>query len=906
MVELKRLKITKKKEDSTDNYQTNNYISDSKDLYNYKSKEIILKKLIVENKKDAPEIKEISKTFKNQETEKQKLKKVSIKASKTKKSKPKLVVDSKTEFLKNNLLFQVEKKKLEVLSEDLSKNELEKSYDLVKNTDSNVDELLDNLANQTKNANNEVFLEVFSFLEDKPTKKRIAISNLDVSNLYAKIDDIEKKQIPQIIQTEYIDQNKLPEKQKKETNEEKIDIMPLIEEIEIPEIFALRDDTKIVEAVNEKFISLEKKAKIETAKEPNFISSNTKLKSNPLLDEKINNIKIKTDNLKISIPIDYDFSKTKKKYSKEPKISEIIEYNFSEKPTNISKSEKHQEVKVVDSSFSKKDNLEIYNDLQTTTQSPIDQEEVKIQRGFSRNQEEYDILKNYEKPNHTENKIFIPKRQKTDQSFDYMLPKDYLNSTDKIKAVDLINKEKNKINLIYNSQIKLKNIDIDNVNEKYNLDDFTFVNIKYLKDELFYNIIQPELNATQKKIYLEIKKIFLDSIDTSFYSLKGDKKSIENYIEKIFNLTVEKTAYDINNLEKKLYLNFIKQEINGLGFLASILDDKNVLEINCIGAGIPIVAYHIKYGLLKTNLSFENVSDLNSFVLSLAKIIGIRVNLNNPIFKGNFPNGYKIEGLYSLESTCNKGSSFIIRKYLEEPLTPSNLINLGIGTPDVFTYIWSAINQNYQIVLAGDENALLINAIAQFYPNKNIASIQSFDYFKFPQKNWIKRTLANPSIDKNTILTQTILERPDYIILDEFIDDFFENKWYNINLMVIDTKLATKYIEKAKAIGINAMIIQLDRANFKSVEHTQISKIIEINKGKEQQIIEYIKEENAFNINLISSNIDVVDFFNKLKVLRWLIDVDISDYLDFNNVINDYYIDKDKLFKKLNIENKEE
>ena len=369
---------------------------------------------------------------------------------------------------------------------------------------------------------------------------------------------------------------------------------------------------------------------------------------------------------------------------------------------------------------------------------------------------------------------------------------------------------------------------------------------------------------------------------------------------------MDKISFDITGLEKKLYFNFIKQEFSGLGFLASVLDDKNIIEVNCAGAELPITVYHIKYGLIPTNLKFEKISQLNLFVLSITKVMGIRVNSAHPIISGYLPNGYKVEGLYSVGDTSNKGSSFLIKKYLEEPLTPNSLINLGIGTTDLFSYIWCALDQEYQIIITGGDAVLLINSIAQFYPNKKIVSVQSYDYFKFPQKNWIKRIINDESVvNKKILLSQSLSERPDYLIVDDFSRDLFDLKWYDINLTFVNTDILPEYLDKIKSIGINAIVIHLDRIKSKDFEQTQISKITEIEKGKEQLIIDYNKDENVFHINLIPSNINVVNFYRKQKLLRWILDADISDYLDFNNIINDYNLDNKKLFNKLNIIEKE-
>lgn len=715
------------------------------------------------------------------------------------------VEELQQKMIEDNLVFQIEKKKLELISKDIENNTLQTRPLLIEPLETTVDELLLALNKQTTTIDDEKpFLEMITFLDNKPRMGKIHLQNLHISNLYSKIEDIEKKIAPRIIQTEYLNQNDINQINQK-PKRERVDIVPLIERIEIPEIITIEDDTKITDALKNEFIDIEKKAEPEKPIEPSFVISGKKVVINPVIEDKIKKIK-------------------QKKAEQLPK------------------------------------------------QVP----EVKVM-----------------------------KDTRESQPFDYLLPKDYFSQSE-AKGPNKTNSDKGKQNLIYTSQIKPKIADYSQVNEKYNINEFTFVDLSYMEGALIYNIIQPELTKTQEEIYQGIKRAFLDSIDVNYYSFKGDKQEINNYIQKVFDLTLNKLSFDLTSLEKKLYFNLIKQEFSGLGFLSPVLEDNNILEVNCIGAGLPIMVYHIKYGLVKTNLLFDKISKLNLFVLSLTKVMGIHVSTNNPMINGYMPNGYKVEGLYSVGDLSSKGSSFIIKKYLERPLTPNYLINMGIGTIDVFSYIWAMMEKDNRIVLTGGDAILMINSLAQFYPNKSIVSIQSHDYLNFPQKNWVKKLVQEGTgINKNVVLSQAMAERPEYIVLDEFNRDMYSYKWYDINMTFVDFSLLPEYIDKVKAVGINVVVIYLERQKISNIEQMQISKIVEIHSGKIQKVVEFIKEDNVFHINLLQSDIDIVGFYDRQKILRWIQDTDISDYLDFNNIINDYTLDKDRLFKKLAIEDSE-
>lgn len=739
---------------------------------------------------------------------------------------------SQKENLNNSLKLEIEKKRLEVISSKLyeTNERITSSHldNVVEKNTQTVDYLLEALVKQmSKVEEEEPFLESISFLDDKPKIERVPIKASGVSHLYAKIDNIERK-----IENAKAIQAKTPSKPELVLTPEPKPIYAIIEEIEVPEIISIKDDTNISSVITNEFSSREQKPYSKKMRNSSFVIDEKTLKPNKQIEDAI----------------------------------------FSKKTQKKVKTEK----------------------------SPKEFKDVLME----------DIII-------PEPLLESPKpkavQQKPKDPFDYILPTDYESKTEtKEPELQIQPKEMGDCKTkAFKSQIpqeeyikpKISDIDKLHISEKYNIDDFTFVNINYMMNQgLVYSIIQPELNSSQEEVYRELKKIFLDSIDSNYMSFKGDKQTINNYIQKIFDLTIDKIPYNLTDLEKKLYFNFIKRDFSGFGFLSTILEDRNIIEISCSGENMPLVVYHLKYGALETNLKFENIFKLNQYVLSLTKAMGLQVNSAQPIINGHLPNGYKVEGLYSVGDISNKGSSFIIKKYLEDPLTPVNLINLGIGANDIYSYIWTAMDEDYQIVLVGTDANILLSALSQFYPDKKITSIQTFDNLKLPQKNWIKKLLLdNIASNKKIIISQVLSQGSDYIILDNFTEDLFEIKWYDFSMLYLDQNILGKFLEKAKAISQKTIIINLERAKVNNIEQMQITNVSEMNNGQVYSIIDYSKKESEFKINLEHTNINIQEYNKHKRLLRWLVDSEITDSLDLNNIVNDYYNNKDLLFRKLNI-----
>lgn len=792
-----------------------------------------------------------------------------------------LVLKNKEDYLNINEDYYYENY-LENLYNNLDNNFFKKKISKKKETvnqfkekDDNIDDLIKKLNEKTKEIEKDVFIESFSFLESKPKVKKIKFDAYKIKNLYSKIDDLSKK-----------------------TNQKNISINNnnedvLLEEIELPEISVIEDDVKDIDfTIDDKLVSkyLDDTGEVKTLNEEIIHSENKSSFKNPsfVLDE----------NRQIVFNKDLDqvinYKQNNNKLNENTNKFSISEFNEKIKKDEIERKEKYNKI-----NFNKKDD------------EYIKQKFSEINKGKSKNKNKINIEKSYilkKNPKLKKELNFKNESQVTDYALDYLTPKDVPKNKDFYQDhfIDDTKVETNSNfkKLVYNDYIFYKKQDIKKISEKYSIDDFTYVNIYYDdKKGLLYNLIQPNLTESEKQNFEKIKKSFFNSIDKDYFSFKGDKYKLENYIQKTYDLSLSRLSLDLSFLEKKLFFKFIQRAFFGLGILTNILKDKKILEVSCYGAKSNIAVYHIDYGLLKTNISFENISDLNDFVINLTKKMGLFITENHPVIDGYLPNGYKVEGLYSLGDTSSKGSSFVIKKYLEEPLSPISLINTGIGSIDVFAYIWSAISQDYNVILVGNDTSYYIfNSVLLFYPNKKIVTVQSYDRLKLPQKEWINKiTNENKKITKKVLIDQSISQKPDYLIVDYFDNDVFNYSWNNINLFSIDFSVYLELLKNIELINHKIIVIEIKNIKKDLKENIQIISVKEIKNNKENHIIEIDINKNLYNINLLSSEIDLIDFSKKQKIIKWMFESKIHNYIDFNNIVSEFNIKKDDIFKRLNI-----
>ena len=91
----------------------------------------------------------------------------------------------------------------------------------------------------------------------------------------------------------------------------------------------------------------------------------------------------------------------------------------------------------------------------------------------------------------------------------------------------------------------------------------------------------------------------------------------------------------------------------------------------------------------KTNVYFEDSEELDSFVIRLSQICGKQISIYSPIVDGKLPDGSRLQT--TLAKTVTKGSTFTIRKFYENPLTPIDLINFKSMSVEIAAYFLAGI-----------------------------------------------------------------------------------------------------------------------------------------------------------------------------------------------------------------------
>ena len=226
-------------------------------------------------------------------------------------------------------------------------------------------------------------------------------------------------------------------------------------------------------------------------------------------------------------------------------------------------------------------------------------------------------------------------------------------------------------------------------------------------------------------------------------------------------------------------LYYIEREIAGFGPINILMMDPNLEDISCNGVGLPIYVYHRKYESMPTNLVFQHAEDLDSFVIKLAHMAGKHISVAFPTLDVTLPGGHRLAATFMKEISL-KGSTFTIRKFREDPITITDMMNFGTLSPELAAYLWMLVEHRKTILImgvTGSGKTTLLNAILNLAkPDHKIITIEDTPEIRLPTKNWVQ-LVSRPSyatgesgageITLYDLVRLSLRYRPDILVVGE-------------------------------------------------------------------------------------------------------------------------------------------
>jgi len=328
------------------------------------------------------------------------------------------------------------------------------------------------------------------------------------------------------------------------------------------------------------------------------------------------------------------------------------------------------------------------------------------------------------------------------------------------------------VDVTFKTQPGIEEIEIYPVNPPY-----AYIRIVYdhATHEYTYVVLEPTLTDPEKELLKELKERLFETLDINTKDISKEEAALK--LRTAATDIILDFGIKLTPLQREIILYNMHKDFLGDGLIDSIMHDKYIEDISCDGVNTSLFVYHAGYESMKTTLMYTNAEDLDSFVTKLAQRSGKYISIAQPILDSTMQDGSRIQMTLGQEVTAH-GSTFTIRKFKDEPITPTDLIEWRTFAPLSIAYIWLCVENGKSAIFAGGTasgKTTSLNAISLFIPPlSKIVSLEDTRELKLPHPNWIPSvtrdsfdTSGRGEINMYELLRAAMRQRPEYILVGE-------------------------------------------------------------------------------------------------------------------------------------------
>lgn len=296
-----------------------------------------------------------------------------------------------------------------------------------------------------------------------------------------------------------------------------------------------------------------------------------------------------------------------------------------------------------------------------------------------------------------------------------------------------------------------------------------------------YDVIRQNYSPEERILLGEMRENLVDLAISTGDNYQVSEEKLLNDIRNFLFLRLNGTAQNngiSNEYLDKLSRKFLR-DIIGYGEIDPLIQDDELEEIMIIGTGKPIFVYHRKYGMMKTNIEFNDEQEIKDLIDSIARQINRRIDQESPILDGRLLDGSRINA--TIPPVSPDGPSLTIRKFRRDPLTIIDLINSKTISLDLAGFLWVCIDglgvKSANAIISGGTSSgktTTLNALSAFInPNERIITIEDTLELQIPHEHVIRMETRPANVEgkgeltMNDLVKNSLRQRPDKIIVGE-------------------------------------------------------------------------------------------------------------------------------------------
>ncbi len=296
-----------------------------------------------------------------------------------------------------------------------------------------------------------------------------------------------------------------------------------------------------------------------------------------------------------------------------------------------------------------------------------------------------------------------------------------------------------------------------------------------------YDIIKQDYTSEEKVLLGEIRENLVDLAISTGENFQINEEKLLNNIKGFLSDRLNETMQ--NNNSSNEYLNNLSlkllRDISGYGEIDPLIQDDDLEEIMIIGINKPVFVYHREYGMMKTNISFNDEQELTDLIDTIARQINRRIDQESPILDGRLIDGSRINA--TIPPISADGPSLTIRKFRKDPYTIIDLINSKTISIELAAFFWLCFDglgvKSANAIISGGTSSgktTTLNALSAFInPSERIITIEDTLELQIPHEHVIRMETRPANVENkgeltmNDLVKNSLRQRPDRIIVGE-------------------------------------------------------------------------------------------------------------------------------------------
>ena len=462
-----------------------------------------------------------------------------------------------------------------------------------------------------------------------------------------------------------------------------------------------------------------------------------------------------------------------------------------------------------------------------------------------------------------------------------------------------------------------------------------------------YDVIKQNYSPEEKILLNEIRENLVDLAISSGENFQPNEEKLLNDIKAfIFNkFSTQPQNKNITNEYLDTLSGKLLRDIIGYGKIDSLIQDDELEEIMIIGVGKPLFVYHRKYGMMKTNIRFNEEQELLDLIDSMSREINRRIDQESPILDGRLKDGSRINA--TIPPVSADGPSLTIRKFKKDPLTVIDLINSKTISLELAAFFWLCFDglgvKSANAIISGGTSSgktTTLNALSAFIPPKErIITIEDTLELQIPHEHVIRMETRPANVENkgeltmNDLVKNSLRQRPDRIIVGEVRGEEAITLFTALNTghsgfgtlhsnsaRETITRLTTKPMSVPKIMiqAIDFIIMQNRIYTPSGISYRRISEVAEI-VGIEEGITQLNKifkwnpeRDSIDNVSVSSNTLTQIanlsgkslheiyrEIENRELVLKHMLNHNIHAVNDVNAVLELYYANPQKVLNEI-------